>query len=257
MANYRSGAGNPAKTLRLLWRNIIESPGKRGPRPALSIDRIVETAVGLADREGLDAVTMRGLAERLEVAPMTLYTYVPGKGELLDLMLDQLYADMPRPDRTDRTWRDRVEAIAHDNHALFIDHPWAATVATTRPPLGPGQMAKYEYELRAFDGTGLGDVDRDAALTFVLQFVRVTALAAAEARAAQEESSLDDEQWWAEHGPLLNEVLDETVYPTAARVGSAAGAAHGAAYSAEHAYEFGLMRVLDGLGTLIDRQRDR
>ncbi len=252
MSIYRSGAGDPARTLELLWRHRAERPVKRGPRPARSIDEVVETAVRLADREGLDAVTMRRVADQLDVAPMTLYTYVPGKAELLDLMLDHVYATLPRPDQGDRPWRDRVAAVAHSNRALFAEHPWAAWVAPSRPPLGPGQLAKYEYELRAFDNTGLDDVERDAALTFVLQFVRVTALSAAERSATRAASEIDDEQWWAAHGPLLTRVVDETAYPTAARVGSAAGAAHGAAYSPEHAYEFGLQRVLDGLAALIE-----
>jgi AcrR family transcriptional regulator len=252
MPTYRSGAGDPATTLELLWRHESERPAKRGPRPGLSVDRIVEAAIELADRYRLDAVTMRRVADRLGVAPMTLYTYVPGKAELIDLMLDDLYAGMPRPDHSDLSWRDRVEAVAHANRTMFAAHPWAAQVATTRPPLGPGQLAKYEYELRAFDGTSLDDVERDAALTFVLQFVRAIALSAAEVQAAHDESALDDQQWWEVHGPLLARFLDETAYPTAARVGSAAGAAHGAAYSDEHAYEFGLRRVLDGLASLID-----
>ena len=63
---------------------------------------------------------------------------------------------------------------------------------------------------------------------------------------------MSQEQWWAANAPLLARVFDETKYPTAARVGAAAGAAHGAAYDAGHAYHFGLQRVLDGLGILID-----
>ncbi|GIJ23124.1 hypothetical protein Vlu01_37480 [Micromonospora lutea] len=55
-----------------------------------------------------------------------------------------------------------MAAVAADNRNLFTAHPWAAEVATGRPPLGPGQMARYEYELRAFDDTGLDDVARDA-----------------------------------------------------------------------------------------------
>jgi Tetracyclin repressor-like, C-terminal domain len=60
---------------------------------------------------------------------------------------------------------------------------------------------------------------------------------------------MDDEQWWAAHAPLLEEVLDPLAYPLAARVGTAAGTAHGAAYDPEHAYQFGLQVVLDGLAT--------
>jgi hypothetical protein len=63
---------------------------------------------------------------------------------------------------------------------------------------------------------------------------------------------MSEEQWWAANAPLLARVFDQDKYPTAARVGAAAGAANGAAYSPDHAYHFGLQRVLDGLGALID-----
>jgi AcrR family transcriptional regulator len=249
VAGERSGAGDPARTLALLWR--VPAAGRRGPRPGLDVDRLVEAATDVADREGLPAVTMRRLAQRVGVAPMTLYTYVPGKAELLDLMLDAAYAAMPRTDTAARPWRERVAAVADENRALFTAHPWLPLVSTARPPLGPGQMAKYEHELGAFDGLGLPDVDRDAALAHLLAFVRAHARDAAEAAAGRRDSAVDDEQWWARHAPLLARVLDPAAYPTAARVGSAAGAAHGSAWDADHAWSFGLRLVLDGLAALV------
>jgi hypothetical protein len=63
---------------------------------------------------------------------------------------------------------------------------------------------------------------------------------------------MDDQQWWAANAPLLAGIIDARAYPLAARVGSAAGAAHGSAYDPDHAYRFGLDRVLDGLAAIID-----
>jgi AcrR family transcriptional regulator len=197
-------------------------------------------------------MTMRRVARALGVVPMTLYTYVPGKAELLDLMLDAAYARMPRTDTAGRPWRQRLAAVAAENMALFESHPWAAAVSTIRPPLGPGQMAKYEHELSAFDGLGLDDVTVDDCLTCLLTFIQASARSAADARDARRDSALDDEQWWAASGPLLARVRDENAYPTAARVGAAAGAAHGSAHDPGHAYDFGLRRVLDGLAALIE-----
>ncbi|MFJ6793802.1 TetR/AcrR family transcriptional regulator [Streptomyces sp. NPDC091268] len=252
MPTERTSSGDPARTLQLLWRG--SSPHqRRGPQRGLSIDAVVEAATAVADAEGLDALTMRRVAKELGVVPMTLYTYVPGKAELLDLMLDAAYARMPRTDTAGRPWRQRVTAIAEENKTLFEHHPWAATVSTIRPPLGPGQMAKYEHELSALDGLGLGDVEMDDCLTHLLTFVQACARAATEARAAQHESTLNDQQWWELNAPLLAQVLDEDAYPTAVRVGSAAGAAHHSAHDPVHAYTFGLERVLDAFATLIDR----
>ena len=251
MPSERASGGDPARTLALLWRGSSVVP-RHGPRQGLSIDAVVAAATEVADTEGLEAMTMRRLAKALGVAPMTLYTYVPGKAELLDLMLDAAYTSMPRLDTSGQPWRQRLATIAEENKALFENHPWAAIISTIRPPLGPGMMAKYEHELSALEGLGLDDVLMDASLTYLLGFVQAWARAAADARAVQHDTAMDENEWWATSGPLLARVLDETAYPIAARVGSAAGAAHGSAYSPGHAYTFGLERVLAGLSQLID-----
>ena len=235
-------------TIALLWG--VEEPSRRGPRQRFSTADIVRAATEVADAHGLDALSMRRVASALGVSAMTLYTYVPGKDELVELMLDAAWLAMPREPHGRRRWRARVTQVAQDNRALYERHPWAARLSPSRPPLGPGLMAKYEHELRAFDGTPLGDVDRDAALTFVLDFVRGSARAAQEAAAAPG----TDAAWWEENAPLLERVLDPAAYPTASRVGTAAGEAQGGAYDPERAWTFGLERVLDGLSALIERR---
>ena len=252
MPTERSSAGDPARTLQLLWREPGPADSRRGPRQGLSVERVVATAIALADTDGLGSVTMRAIAQVLGVVPMSLYTYVPGKAELLDLMLDTVYRQMRRADLSGEPWRQRLAAVAQENRDLFTRHPWIADVSTSRPPLGPGLMAKYEHELSAFEDLGLSDIEMDAALTFLLGFVQAAARSAADAAAARQDSALSEEQWWAANAPLLTRVFDEAKYPTASRVGAAAGAAHGAAYDPDHAYTFGLQRVLDGLGALID-----
>jgi AcrR family transcriptional regulator len=236
--------------LELLWRIAPESG--RGPRKGLTVDEVVAAAIALADAEGLEAVTVRRLAQGLGKAPMTLYTYVPGKAELVSLMLDSLFEGMHRTTETG-PWRERLTAVARDNYALYRAHPWAAAASPSRPPLGPGQCAKYEHELRALEGLGLSDVEMDDALAYLLAFVRTAAQDAAQADAEREASGMDDQEWWESHGPLLAKVLDPERVPTAVRVGQAAGEAHDAAYDAEHAFAFGLARTLDGLAALIER----
>lgn len=260
-----SSAGDPARTLRLLWRHALpESSSGRGPRQGLSVDAVVDAAVSIADREGLAAVTMRRVAQALGVAAMTLYTYVPGREELLDLMLDTVYARMPatedgqqdeqqdgQPDGQE-DWRGLVRTLAMANRALFEQHPWLAGVDTARPALGPGAIGKYDRELRAFDGHGLDDVTMDAALAWVLGFVQGWARSALGAARVQQESARTEEQWWAAAGPVLSQVMTPEEFPLAVRVGGAAGEAHGAAWEADHAFEFGLERVLDGLAPLLE-----
>ena len=250
MASERTGGGDPARTLALLWNT--DPTSRYGPARRLRVSAVVEAATALADREGLAAISMRRLAEQLGVSTMTLYTYVPGKAELLDLMLDAAYQRVERADTAGRPWRERLTAVADANRALHLAHPWLGAVSTLRPPLGPGLMAKYEHELAALDGLGLTDVQMDDALTFLLGFVQANARDAQDARAARADTALNDEQWWAANAPLLERVLDPDAYPLATRVGTAAGAAQGSAHDPGHAYRFGLQRVLDGLAALVE-----
>lgn len=247
----RSSAGDPARTLELLWGRPDGAP-TRGPKQRSSVAEVVRAAVEIADAEGLEALTMRAVAKRLGLTPMATYTYVPGKAELLDLMLDAVYRDMDRADLTGMPWRRRVSVIAEENRDLLSRHPWVAYVPTTRPPLGPGLAAKYEHELAAFDGLGLDDVTMDAAVTHVLGFVTAVARIAIDTARAAHASGMSDHEWWERTGPVLARVFDPERYPLAARVGAAAGNAHDSAYNADHAWEFGLARVLDGLAVLIE-----
>jgi AcrR family transcriptional regulator len=192
---------------------------------------------------------MRRLAARLGISTMSLYTYVPGKAELLDLMVDRAYAGMDRPPLEPLTWRQRVTAVAGANWALAGAHPWLAEVATTRPGLGPGATAKYEWELGAFEGLGLDDVERDSWLTLLLTVVRGAALLAVEAARAREASGMDDAAWWRQAGPVLAAHLTPEAYPLAARVGTAVGMRFDAAVRPEHVFRFGLARILDALST--------
>ncbi|MCD2189780.1 TetR/AcrR family transcriptional regulator [Actinomycetospora soli] len=235
---------DPARLIPLLWRTA--APSRRGPARGLTLDAVVGAATRLADAYGLEPLTMRALAADLGVAPMTLYTYVPGKAELVDLLVDHAFRTMERREFGAEGWRDRVRAVMDTNRAVFRAHPWVGAVDPGRPVPGPGTTAKYEHELAAFDGCGLSDVDRDAALTFVLDFV------AAAARTESRSDPAGDEAWWAAAGPALAEVLDPSSYPLATRVGAAAGEAQRSARHPDAAWAFGTARVLDGLAALIE-----
>jgi AcrR family transcriptional regulator len=230
MATELTGSGDPPRISALLWRTPQSSAGRRGPRPSLDIDRIVTAAVHLADAEGLAAVSMRRMATELGVATMTLYSHVPGKGELVDLMLDSVLGEL-YPDEQSATsgnWRPRLEAVARANWTFFQHHPWTPHVVGRRPP-GPNLMRKYELELRAVDGLGLSEVQMDLLVTFINGFVRGTV--------------------GGVHGTVPTDRLE--LFPTAARVGPVAGAELQGTDSAERAFEFGLERLLDGVGVLI------
>lgn len=253
MSDERTSADVSLKTLRLLWRaELDEAASGGGPgRPrVLSVDGVVESAVALADASGLEALTMRSLASDLGVRAMTLYNYVPSRTDLIDLMLDAVYAAMPRQHLAGGTWQQCVREVANANRSMLIEHPWAAVVSTARPPLGPGQMAKYEHELQAFSGSGLTDLQVDDSLTCLLSFVQANVRDHSTSARAREQDGRNDAEWWAAVQPLLGRFLDPAAYPHAARIGAAAGTARGSAYDPDHAYRFGRDRIIEGIARL-------
>jgi AcrR family transcriptional regulator len=247
-----SGRGDPKRSLELLWG--LQEPRRRGPKPRLQITQVVEAAIAIADAEGLPALSMRRVADAVGVATMSLYSYLPGKAELLDVMLDTVTGETSRPPIND--WRSGLEDIARENWKLFHRHPWILQVATYRPPLGPNLIAKYEYELSTLEGIGLSDVEMDSVLTLVLGYVAGAARGSVEAAQAEQQTGVSDEQWWEATGPLLAQVIDAQQFPIASRVGSAAGEQYGGPAAPEFAFEFGLERVLDGVEAFVtSRQR--
>src|ERR671914_2667448 len=148
-----SGSGDPGRTMALLW-GTPKRPG-RGPKPGLSVEQIVDAAIEVADAEGLAALSMRRVADRLGVGTMSLYTYVPGKAELLDLMLDTVLAEEARPDGAGG-WRAGLELRAREDWALFHRHPWILQITPGRSLLGPNETDLFEATLRVVDGIGLG-----------------------------------------------------------------------------------------------------
>lgn len=246
-----TGTGDPARSMALLWRR--RDAGGAVGRSGISVDRIISAAIEVADAEGLSALSMRRVAELLGVGTMSLYTYVPGKAELIDVMLDTVVAETARPESVEGGWRPWLELVARENWELFRRHPWMIQVSTGRPPLGPGVIAKYDHELRAVDGIGLSEVEMDAVLTLVLGYVGGAARGVAEQAEAEKHTGVSLDQWWFSVSPLLERVFDESRYPTASRVGSVAG---GSSYDTDATFEFGLQRVLDGIQAFVEADPD-
>ncbi|WP_067175347.1 TetR/AcrR family transcriptional regulator [Microtetraspora niveoalba] len=248
----RREAADPARSMALLWRT--KEPKSRKGGPDLSVDRIVRTAIGIADAEGVGGLTMRQVSQALGVGTMSMYTYVPGKAELLDLMTDTVYGEVELPPDVPGGWRARLELVARANRALYRRHPWLLQVETGRPVLGPNLLAKYDYELRAIADIGLTDVEMDAALSLVLDVAKSAERAAADMRELERETGMTDGQWWQAYGPWLQKFAESDRYPVASRVGTAASEAHGRAYDPDYAFEFSLQRVLDGLAVVVDQR---
>lgn len=241
--------GEPERTMRLLWRSRIDTEQpRRGPKPKASIDEIIDAAIALADADGLEAVTMRSVAERVGVGAMTLYGYVPGRPEMLGLMVDQVASEGERLPHTGDV-SARVTRIADELMGEYQRHPWLVDVRLPRPWIGPHMSDRYEWQLAALEPYGLDDIVADQLVTMIDAYVRGAASSwiDQQARLAMHES---DNEWWVSIAWLLDEVMDADAYPISGRVGAAAGELYGLGDS-DYAYRFGLERLIVAVQSLV------
>ncbi|GGY95005.1 TetR/AcrR family transcriptional regulator [Streptomyces poonensis] len=243
-----SGSGDIVRTLELLW-DTGKRPS-RGPKPGLTLDRIVEAAVRLADAEGLEAVSMRRIATELGTGTMSLYRYVPGKGELLDLMLDRVQRTSEDPAALgDGSWRAALETLAHEGLALYRRHPWLLQVNQTRPILGPSALDGMEKVLTLIKPMGLTDPELVSAVVMIDGYVLGAARTQLYAQDAERRTGLTDTEFWQAQVPVLEKVMASGRYPVLAALSDDA---FGTDF--DH-FEFGLQRILDGLEVLVERRR--
>ncbi|MGU3435855.1 TetR/AcrR family transcriptional regulator [Actinomycetes bacterium M1A6_2h] len=244
-----------ARLVPLLW-----APRDRASRTGLSIGAITTAGIAIADRAGLAAVTMRGVADELSVGTMSLYTHVPGKPELLALMRDavdhEVYAASVLPASFD-DWQERVRHMARRNWESCLRHPWQLDISpTASSTLGPGVVGKYELELGGVDGIGLDDVQMDMAVALIQSHASSSARWYLGVHGTSGGAMTEDEWWesmrseWQRVEPVLALAMNRDDYPLASRVGAASAQAYEGA-DAEALFRFGLDRIVDGLAVLI------
>ncbi|MFG2123803.1 TetR/AcrR family transcriptional regulator C-terminal domain-containing protein [Streptomyces sp. NPDC048710] len=234
-------------------------PTRRRPSPAadpeqeLNLDRIVRTAIEIADAEGLSALSMRGVAARLGVAAMSTYRYVPSKEVLVLHMADAAFGEESYRADAPEDWRTRIEMGARTLWSLYQKHPWLAQLGSlTRPLLVPNLMVHGEWVLGALDGHGL-----DPTTLFdihVLLYSHVQGLAVhleleAHAEAATGQS---EDQWMDSRAPALRELVESGRFPTFTKV--VGSFEEGYDLRLDALFEFGLKALLDGLTSIIEGQ---
>ncbi|MDB5452285.1 MAG: TetR family transcriptional regulator [Caulobacteraceae bacterium] len=255
MVTEFTGGGDPRRSLELLWG--VEAPARRGPKPRLSVEDVVRAAIGVADIEGLAALSMRRVAQVLGVSTMSLYTYVPSKAELIDVMLDRVWGEMATPDCAPGDWRAGLRFMACQDRDIGRRHPWMLQVATHRPPLGPNVAARYETAFRTIDGLGLDEIEMDLVIALLENYVRGAVRFDIEADELVRRTGLTDHQWWMSRQSIVADLITTKDFPTARRVGAACSEFYGATEDRPDTFEFGLQRVLDGIAAFIAAHAER
>lgn len=219
-----------------------EHPG-RGPKPAYSRAEITTAAIKIADSDGLDAVSMRRVAQQIGAGTMSLYRYVPHKGDLLELMIDAVVGEYSVSGMPSGDWRADLTALARSQRAAVLRHPWLIELAP-RSGMGPNTLRMVEATFSAVSVLGLGI---DAMMELIAQVnAFVTGYVHEELTddKARRRSGLDREQWFRRQAPYIQKLIDSGDYPMLKRIVVEAELPH---MDPDARFERGLSRLLDGI----------
>jgi AcrR family transcriptional regulator len=230
---------------------LRERPGK-GPKPGLTLDRIVAAGVKVAATEGLGAVSMSRVASELGAATMSLYRYVSAKHELLDLMVDAAIGPPPPTDPA-LGWREGLRAFADDYLALLRSRPWVVRVPINTPPLTPNQIGWMNHGLSVMRDTSLRHDERLSTIMMVSGIVRNWALLTADIDAAAAAQGGTTEQAMSEYGRLLHRLADPARFPAVGEL-LKSQILESSSSRPDDDFEFGVERFLDGLEAFMNRR---
>ncbi|MFF1409688.1 TetR/AcrR family transcriptional regulator [Streptomyces sp. NPDC058289] len=242
------GTGLPA-SLAMAW-GLRERPGK-GPRPTLTLQRIVDAAVALAAAEGMDAVSMGRVAKELGVSTMSLYRYVTAKEELYILMADAGVGTPPEPSGVSG-WRELLTEWAYAQRAVLMANSWIVRIPLTGAPVSPNQLAWMERGLAAMAGTALREGEKVSAIILIGGLVRNEATMVADMIAAIVKSGVSPDQVLGQYVRTLRLMTAPDTHPAVTRL--LESDAFTGADEPDFQFRFGLDRILDGLAALISER---
>ena len=199
----------------VIWARL--SGQGRGPVRTLDHRAITTAAIALADEEGIDAVSMRKVAARMDHSPMALYRHVGSKDDLTELMYDAVLGEVDLAGLPSGDWRSDVAQLAREMRRLHHAHPWVARFGH-RPTLGPNALRFLETGLACVDGLGL-DIDGMLdLLSTTLQFTRGFVAEELGEAEAQRRSGLDFAGYQRHTGPFIMQLLQDDRLPHVRRL---------------------------------------
>jgi AcrR family transcriptional regulator len=220
-----------------------EPPARPVP---LDRERIVAAAITLADEGGLEAVSLRKVAARLDVGPMRLYGYISTKEELFDLMADEVHAEI-LPEDQPGDWREALRILACRTRQAALRHEWLADLLGGRPALGPNALAVTEATLAALDGLADTDTVMRAVETVSAYYTGAIRREIANLR-AERATGLSKRDWQRARGPHVTRMLATGRFPALAKM-----VHDGTEADAEASFAAGLDWVLDAVAAKLAR----
>lgn len=253
MATTDGGTSGLPASIEAAW-GVRSRPG-RGPKPGLSLERIVDAAVTIAAADGLGAVSMNRVAADLGTSAMSLYRYVAAKDELLTLMVDTAIGPPP-PAQPGEDWRAGLSRWAHGQLGAFRRHPWILRVPIGAPPITPNQVVWLENGLTALRDAELAPQEKMSAILLVSGYVRNWATLTADLTAAALAGGGSDPDPQIAYGRILARLIDPLRFPEVHKM-IGTGVLDDEDDDFDNEFVFGLDRLLDGIETLISSRASK
>jgi AcrR family transcriptional regulator len=235
VAAEKTGRGRATDSGLPVWAR--ERPQRR---PALSRDVIVNMAIKIADAEGIDAASIRRVAGDLGVRPMSLYTYIDRKEDLLDLMRDQASGEVLIGGDLPHGWREALAVIARRTRNVTLRHPWMTGIPAHGAALGPNALRHVEESMTALEELDLSPQVAIEVLTAVDKFVLGHVIFEVGSRSG-------DIGGLAQ--PYIDSLLASGEFPALSRIAADARATA----ATEDEFERGLGWLLDGIAASINK----
>jgi AcrR family transcriptional regulator len=241
------------RTFELLWGTQQEPT--RGPKPRLTLEEIVAAAVEIADAGGLEAVTMRRVAEQFDVTTMALYRYVPSKDDLLELMFDAVAHPPPDPADMPDGWREALRWWTRRQREALRRHPWLLSMPLALPPMGPNNIQWTECVLQAILRSGLPAQQSVAVLLIVTNYTLAELRQQLTMQQAEQVTGVAYEDVGRVYAQLLEHVVTDGEHPALASAiaAGAFGNTDATVTGPEEDFEQGLEFILDGIEALAER----
>jgi AcrR family transcriptional regulator len=241
------GTAEGRAMVQLLWDP--PAPPVRGPRQRLTLDQVVQAGMELAGAAGVDGLSMRALASKLGVGAMSLYTYVPGREELFELMIDRAWGDRRTADPS-RPWRAQVEFIAGEAWAMYQRHPWLIRSNLWRMPLGPHVLDAQEDLYRAVSASGLPPYDVARVTQLVESHVFGVARSMITDTSVSAQTGVTADEYWDSRSSFWGTYYSADRFPTMTYLWESQAFDQ----RDDDPLAFGLERLLDGVELLVARQ---
>ena len=225
----------------LAW-GVAANP-QRGPKREMSVERIVEAAVEIADADGLGAVSMAAVAAQLGFTPMSLYRYVTAKDDLILLMQEEA-TGVPPAGLREGDWRERLEKLYHAQVQQYLRHPWVLDVPISGSPATPNSAAWMDAGLTALAGTPLSHNDRLAVVLLVTGHARWTGIVLAGYARTERATGENDLDIAKREDGLYRQLITADEYPELRAAIDA-----GVFLDTSDPFSFGIARGLDGVAT--------